>query len=120
MFLELVGELRGRVLRRSIHEQANVVGLDREVLDSYLKLRSLVSKQSFEVRSFVAGEHRKAILWRPNEVLVEVGDAARRGPMLHTGSILGRHSKTNYLTRRKGGEMDFLCPSKGEVPVRYL
>jgi hypothetical protein len=103
MFLELVGELRGRVLRRSIHEQANVVGLDREVLDSYLKLRSLVSKQLFEVCSYIASQYRKTIYRTPNEMIIEVRDAARCSPILHTGNIPDCYTENNYLTTRKGG-----------------
>jgi hypothetical protein len=96
----------------------NVIGLNREVLDLYFKLRGFVSKQLFEVRSHIAGQYRKTILWRPNEVIVEVGYPTRCSPILHEESMRNCYTENNHLTRRKGGAPDFLCRLKATVPVR--
>jgi hypothetical protein len=117
MPLELVSELRGRILWRGLHEQVNVVGLDREVLDLNLKLRSLVSKQLFEVCSYIASQYRKTIFRTPNEMIVEVRDAARCRPIHHKGNIPDSYTESNYLTARKGGARGFLCRLKTTVPA---
>jgi hypothetical protein len=44
--------------------------------------------------------------------------AARRSPIRHTGSIPCHYTESDYLTERKRGALDFLCPLKGAVPVR--
>jgi hypothetical protein len=85
--LELFGELRGGILWRSLYEKVNVIWLYREMLDFYLKLRGLVPKQMFKVFGNFSGKHRKAILRAPNNVIVEVGNAARCRPVLYKGSI---------------------------------
>ena len=115
--LELVSELRGRILWRGLHEQVNVVGLDREVLDLYLKLRSLVSKQLLEVCSYIASQYRKTIFRTPNEMIVEVANTSRCSPILHTGNILDCYTESNYLTARKGVGRGFLCRLKTTVPA---
>jgi hypothetical protein len=115
--LELVSELRGRILWRGLHDQVNVVGLDREVLDLYLKLRSLVSKQLLEVCSYIASQYRKTIFRTPNEMIVEVANTSRCSPILHTGNILDCYTESNYLTARKGVARGFLCRLKTTVPA---
>jgi len=115
--LELVSELRGRILWRSLHEQVNVVGLNREVLDLYLKLGSLVSKQLFEVCSYIASQYPKTIFRTPNEMIVEVRDAARCRLIDHKGNIPDSYTESNHLTARKGGARGFLCRLKTTVPA---
>jgi hypothetical protein len=95
----------------------NVVGLDREVLDLYLKLRSLVSKQLLEVCSYIASQYRKTIFRTPNEMIVEVANTSRCSPILHTGNILDCYTESNYLTARKGVGRGFLCRLKTTVPA---
>ena len=115
--LELVSELGGRILWRGLHEQVNVVGLDREVLDLYPKLRSLVSKQPFEVCGHITSQYRKTIFRTPNEMIVEVANTSRSSTTLHTGSIPDRYTEDNYLTAREGGVRGFLCRLKTTVPA---
>lgn len=114
--LELVSQSARRMLRRGLNEQVDVIGLNREVLDLDCKLCCLLPQKLFKIRGYVAYQYRKAVLRCPDEVVVEVGNAARCCLVPHTQSIRDRYKKSTYLTNREGGVRAFLRPLKGAVP----
>lgn len=114
--LELPRQLRGRILGHGPHEQVNVVGLNREVLDFDSEAFGFLAKQVVKVLGYRPGQNGKAVLRAPDEVEVQVGNAARCSPRLHTGKIRDRYTECNLSNQWKGGAQAFTRQLEQTVP----
>jgi hypothetical protein len=113
--LELSRQLGRRILRYGLHEQLNVVGLNREVLDFNADVLGFLAKQVVEVFGNRPDRYGKVVLRAPDEAEVQVGDDTGCSPMLHTGTIRDCYTEYNPSNRGRGDARAF--PRQLKQPV---
>lgn len=93
-----------------------MIRLYRQMLDLDIKLFGFLPDKAFEIVCNIVNQHRKAVLRRPNEMIVQVANPPGCVPITHTQEYTDT-LYTTQLLNKMGGVRGFLCQLKQTVPA---